>query len=201
MDGQFCGGVLVAPHVVVTVDHCLADRDVSTVDVVIGVSNLCSNNAQSERRGIVEVIYPKASPHLAYLLLDDLVETAPAEAQPEALDERRGLVVGWGRLSETKVGPCLQKKIPMTILSPSECASELRALGTETIKGSEYTCAAPAEPSGNNSCFGDSGGALLIHTSNQWSVKALTLAGEDCLPTSKTIHRNLVIPQNLADLS
>ncbi|WP_368736529.1 trypsin-like serine protease [Paenarthrobacter aurescens] len=197
IDGQFCGGVLISPQVVVTVDHCMEGRDASTVAVTVGVSNLCSTNAQSERRRVMEVRQSESIPHLAYLLLDENVQTAPAETHPSTQEQREGIVVGWGRLAETKPGPCLQKKIPMTILPTEQCQSELRALGTEPAESTKYTCAAPTDPHGLNSCYGDSGGALLTREANHWEVKALTLAGKDCFPTSPTVHRNLDAPSNL----
>lgn len=190
-DGYFCGAILVSETVVATVDHCVADRSISTLDVVVGVSNLCGSNPRSERRGIVDIGYPSHGNHLALVHLDAPVKAKPATILSDPRETRGNIAVGWGRLTESEAGTCFQKRIPMTVLPVSECASDLSALQVDLTAFSVYTCAIPTDKTGLNSCYGDSGGALLSQTRDEWELDSLTLAGADCMPTSKSVHRKL----------
>ncbi len=103
---QFCAGSLVAPDVVVTAAHCVADVTADRIEVAAGVTRL-SSIAPGDRVGVAEiVVHPGwdptsfASVDLALVRLARPVtgiDPVPIESDPVEPSQGRSLVVaGWG---------------------------------------------------------------------------------------------------------
>ena len=179
--GQFCGGTLIAPTVVLTAAHCVRDEagDVIApggVEVLAGGGDLGAGDR-------IPVALVRAhpgyrddgdAPDAALLVLSRASAAPPAAyARPgqDADGERPGAIAGWGELGDgTGAYPSTLMAAPLTIFSPQRCAD---ALG-EAFSRTGALCAGRLG-GGVNACAGDSGGPLrdgsgLVVGITSWGV-------------------------------
>lgn len=190
-NGQFCGGVLIAPDLVATVTHCVSTMSAQVVDVVVGAGNLCKTAAvQGERLQVEEII--KAEPpneQLSLLRLKGVATGRPlglTSSSPE--NGKKVVALGWGQQSDGGVPPCTVKQLPLEIVGMAGCADYAGHLDPSFSQEGSFVCALPSEGEPYNTCQGDSGGPLIVKEGEDWQVAGITLGGASCASDSPGIY-------------
>jgi len=167
--GQFCGGVLIADDSILTAAHCVAMKDPTGIDVVVGADNLCRGGPiAGERIRVIAVnLHPKYDPvtgefDIAVLQLAHAAagRIHPVGTPPSAASQ--ATAVGWGTSGQAGQIPCRLRSVQLALLSAPECHRELDTHPGRAFDPSSMLCALPLNEYGDDTCAGDSGGPLLI---------------------------------------
>ncbi|MCX5234876.1 trypsin-like serine protease [Streptomyces prunicolor] len=166
-NGQFCGGVLVSPTLVLTAAHCVRGRRPASVDAVVGADNLCRGApVPGQRLHVRTVILHPRTPQgravdAALLVLAGKATAAPARL-PDASDRlpATGTEFGWGRDGYGGVAPCRRTSVPLRFVPGERCARAQRNLDIAPDPARQL-CAVPTAEATRNTCTGDSGSPVL----------------------------------------
>lgn len=189
--GQFCGGVLISDHEVLTVAHCMRGIGLEDVDAVVGANNLCSGRPVTGER--FHVAKMTAAPNgsdsdVVILTLAGTAHTPPAllGASPEAFP--RGVTAqGWGSAGLSAPSPCTARPVALTAAAAPDCANARSHAGSQRPTRDVW-CGTGTVAS---TCVGDSGGPVYGRT-NPDIVLALTSWGYgSCSPGSPTFFSRL----------
>ena len=168
-DEHFCGGTLIAPYWVLTAAHCVESADPRRIQAVIGARNLEMQSAETINiaRIIIHEDYKdgfEVDNDIALLRLSSASINTPApliSAEEMAIlnADTNGLVLGWG---ETENGtPDILQEVELPIRTAAECRSVIPDVYDDGL-----LCAG-LDSGGKDSCFGDSGGPLMIDISSE----------------------------------
>lgn len=166
--GHFCGGSLVAPDAIVTAAHCVEGTNSSDVQVVLGRTDLGTNDGEVHTVSEI-IIHPEYDPFLndsdvAVLLLNSAssLATVPLLTQDRVMLAEAGrtaTIVGWGDLREGGFAPDELHEVTVPIVS-NEVANQPEAYAGDITP---RMLAAGLAAGGKDSCQGDSGGPLMVH--------------------------------------
>ncbi|MBN1537623.1 MAG: trypsin-like serine protease [Anaerolineales bacterium] len=201
--GQFCAGTLIDEQWVLSAGHCVAENDDSIsdpddIDVVLGINVLSEglySGSNGQRIGVDQIyLYPgfnygsnnevnedASLLHLKYpAVLNTLVSTITLASPSDASQTATGVnstVTGWGATSESGGYSDALREVQVPIVSYATCMDGYN--GAINLNDAYHLCAGLAE-GGKDSCYGDSGGPLIVPNGTGWLQAGIVSFGEGC---------------------
>ena len=184
---QYCGGVLVSDRHVVTAAHCSEGQDPSDAGVLVGARDLAAGGQSLAVSAIT--MHPQyegdttAGFDIAVWTLAERLDLAASglstvemlAADTEALAAPGALAstMGWG----TGNAGSVLEQVHLPIVDEATCA----AVYPDTENFDTQICAGVPE-GGVDSCYGDSGGPLLVrdHARDVWMHAGVVSWGDGC---------------------
>ena len=161
-ESAYCGGALAAYDRVVTAAHCISGYSLASVRVIVGRTDLRTD--EGEERGVLRAWVhpdyqsPTQGADVAVLFLDRAVpyRPVPLETSQDAYyPGRPATVLGWGYTSEGGPSSSELRRAEVALVADSDCAATFREFNPQSM-----VCAA-ASDGRTDACYGDSGGPMV----------------------------------------
>lgn len=184
--GQYCGGTLVKPTVVITAAHCILGLPAPHVTGVL-LGRLTLNGTGGEQIPIAGfVIHPlwNAANNTYDIAAVKLQRASTQTPLPWAVPGQEALwapgvtatVTGWGATSEGGNGSNALKEATVPVVSDTQCDAWYGG----AITPSQHVCAG-YQQGGTDTCQGDSGGPMMVRdTNNNFLLAGITSWGDGC---------------------
>ncbi len=191
-EGHFCGGVIIDEDTIVTAAHCLEGFRARDLRIRAGSTNLIKGRVQN-RRAETLVMHPRyardGKADIGYIVLDrplnlnakrvGAIELATA-ADIAAVST--ATVSGWGDVNNAGRSSNRLRVAEVPLVSDSVCMRVLRThANTELCAGG----------TGTDSCFGDSGGPLLVETADGPRLAGIVSWGLECGGTTPGVYAEI----------
>ena len=185
---QFCGGTLISPDTVLTAGHCIVGARAGDIDVLAGTNRLLPGGGRRVHARALR-LHPGYSD---FTLANDIgiiqlgenlpyATITPAMAGQESLYPAgtEATTIGWGdrdiRLDH-EYYPRYLREVEVPIVSDEDCGEAYPG----ELFPDQMVCAGDMVDGGEDSCFGDSGGPLMIPDGDDWLQVGVVSSGRGC---------------------
>jgi secreted trypsin-like serine protease len=185
---QFCGGTLISPDTVLTAGHCVVGARPGDIDVLAGTHRLLPG-------GGIRVPARRIRLHPGYddftlendiaviqlgvnLPYEPIIPAVPGD-EPQFAPGTMATTIGWGDRDITidnEVYPFFLREVEVPVVSDADC---LAAYG-QGLFLDQMICAGDMVDGGEDSCYGDSGGPLMVPDGDRWLQIGVVSTGQDC---------------------
>jgi secreted trypsin-like serine protease len=185
---QFCGGTLISPDTVLTAGHCVVGARARDIDVLAGTNRLLPGGGQRVHARAIRLHpgYDDATIENDIAIIQ-LGVNLPYETITPAVAGQEGLyppgtmatTIGWGdrdiRLDH-QYYPLYLREVEVPIVSDDDCSAAYPG----ELFVDQMVCAGDMVDGGEDSCYGDSGGPLMVPDGDDWLQVGITSTGRGC---------------------
>lgn len=185
---QFCGGTLISPDTVLTAGHCVVGSTPADIDILAGTNQLIAGDGRRVRARRIRLHPGYDDVNLANdIAVIQLGVNLPYPSVTPAVPGQEGLyapgtaatTIGWGVAGSTASSgyhPHNLREVEVPVVSDPVCAD---AYPGELI-ADQMVCAGDMVDGGEDSCYGDSGGPLLVPDGPDWLQIGVVSTGRGC---------------------